>query len=115
MPTPSEIVSLSTRTFDVEYLLQIVDYNDNILVTIGTPPGPGGTPDTFIIWEGEGEDIDGNETPVLCTVSNILGDVTAAWRGVVAEGYKRAVAMMLTALPTDSDVTKTSPFIVKPG
>jgi len=112
MQTPSQLVALSTKTFDVQYLLQILDYNGNVLVTVGEPTGPGGEPTCFMIWDGEGED---EEETLHCTISNVLGDTNAAWRGAVQEAYKRAVQRVLIAIPTDSDITKTSIFITSPG
>jgi hypothetical protein len=115
LPTQSEMVALSTRTFDAEHLIQILAPNDEVLITIGTPAGPGGPPTEFCIWQGDGIAEDGGEDEPVCRITAQGSKVglghdnwNAAWLKAVREGYNmalnRLIAMAAIAIDQESKV-----------
>ncbi len=114
MPTQSELVALFTRTFDCEHLIQILTSDETVLITIGTPAGPGGDPTEFCIWEGDGVAEDDSEATPLCRVTSQgskfggTDSVQAAWLGAVREGYNMALNRLIAkaAVAMDTKVTE---------
>jgi hypothetical protein len=100
--TSSELVALSTRTFaNVEYLLQILNCRNEVIVTVGEPMDMGCIK-AFHIWKGEGTNEDGEESIPYVVITNHASkvgaetdDLNAAWRTSIREAYALALSIVL--------------------
>ena len=89
--TDAIVNGFTTRTYGMNYLIEIANHDETVRVTASALQS-GGAVREFGIWHGDAFDDQGEETPPAVII-RVDGDLATAWKRTVATAIRIATTL----------------------